>query len=155
MAFTSSAFLPSLRGALATKQSSLAAWLWIASLALAMTRKRSLFPYGCPRAASTALAAGQTLAFHAPDQEVDAVLAEERLVVEREGPHAPMAGRGMRGLVILDHVLIAIEVGRDRSVHRGEIETGGFRGAREVIALVPSLHRAVPQHPADRIREFQ
>src|SRR6185437_6798366 len=77
-----------------------------------------LFWYGWPRAASTALAAGQTLAFHAPDQEVDAVLAEEWLVVEREGWHAPMPGGSVRGFIILDDRLEAIGIGRDRLVHR-------------------------------------
>src|ERR1700735_5713812 len=100
MAFCPVRFFTVIARSEATKQSSLAAWLWIASLALAMTQKRSLFWYGWARAASTALAAGQTLAFHAPDQEVDAVLAEERLVLEHKGRHTPMTGRGMRGLVV-------------------------------------------------------
>jgi hypothetical protein len=37
------------------------------------------------------LAPRQALAFHAPDQEIDAVLAEARLVFEHESRHAPMA----------------------------------------------------------------
>lgn len=41
--------------------------------------------------AEFALAFRQTLALHAPDEEIDAVLAEERLVLEHEGRHAPMA----------------------------------------------------------------
>src|ERR1700749_78871 len=90
---------------------------FVASL-LAMTGKLSLFWYGRPPAPSTALAAGQTLPFHAPDQEIDAVLAEERLVVEGEGRHAPMAGCGMRCFIVLDHGLVAVWVGRNRAVHR-------------------------------------
>ncbi len=41
-------------------------------------------------------ATGHALAFHPPDQEIDAVLAEERLVFECKGRHAPMA-RPRRG----------------------------------------------------------
>src|SRR5262249_2033554 len=52
-----------------------------------------LFWYGRLNMSSTSLPAGQPLAFHAPDQEVDAVLAEKRFVLEHEGRHAPMAGR--------------------------------------------------------------
>src|SRR5690349_4705288 len=36
------------------------------------------------------LALFQALVLHAPEQQVDAVLAEERLVLEHEGRHAPM-----------------------------------------------------------------
>jgi hypothetical protein len=40
-------------------------------------------------------AAAQTFALHAPDQQIDTVLSEERLVLEHEGRHAPMAGGRM------------------------------------------------------------
>ena len=36
-------------------------------------------------------AAGQTLVLHPPDQHIDAVLSEERFILEYEGRHAPMA----------------------------------------------------------------
>src|SRR5882757_1214414 len=67
-------------------------------------------------------AARQALALHPPDQEVDTVLTEERLVLEYEGRHAPMAGCGVRVLVALDDLLVAIGVGAHSRVHRGEIE---------------------------------
>ena len=44
-----------------------------------------------PGETGSRLTALQTLAFHPPDQEIDAILAEERLVFEHESGHAPMA----------------------------------------------------------------
>ena len=101
--------------------------------------------------AESALALRQALALHAPDQEVDAVLAEERLVLEHEGRHAPMARRGVVFLVLRNHLLVAIRIGGDRGVHRGEIEAGVRGRAREMVALVPSGDRTIPQHARDRM----
>src|SRR5262245_14495003 len=58
----------------------------------------------------TSAAAGQAPAFHAPDQQVDAILAEERFVLEYKGRHAPMAGIGMVSLIAGDDLLITIGV---------------------------------------------
>ena len=97
----------------------------------------------------------QALALHAPDQEIDAVLAEERLVLEHEGRHAPMARGRVVLFVLRDHLLVAIRIGADRRIHRGEIEARLLGGAREMIALVPACHRAVPQHARDRVSECE
>src|ERR1017187_4611188 len=97
------------------------------------------FWYGCRDAPSTLAAAGQPLALHPPDQHVDAVLAEERLVLEHESRHAPMPGSCMVLLIADDNALIGIGIGRYCCIHRGKVEAGRGCGAREVIALIPAL----------------
>src|SRR5438105_4790013 len=79
-------------------------------------------------ASSSLVAAAQTLALHAPDQEVDAVLSEERLVFECKGRHAPMARGGMVLLIVGDYPLVPLGIGRYRGVHCGEVEA--CRGCR-------------------------
>src|SRR5262249_46292262 len=96
--------------------------------------------YGRGRAPSTSLPAHQTLAFHAPDQERDAVLAEERLVLEHEGRHAPMAGGGVVLFIGRDHGFESVGVGLDRLVHGGEVEARRLHRAGKMIALIPALH---------------
>ncbi len=54
-----------------------------------------------------------------------------------------------------DDPLVAIGIGDDSGVHRGEIETGSGRRVGEMIALVPAGDAAVPQHLADRAGKFQ
>src|SRR5450432_114237 len=108
------------------------------------------FWYGCGGAPSTSAAAGQSLACHPPDQHVDAVLAEERLVLEHESRHPPMPGSCMVLLIADDDALIGIGIGRDSRVHRGKIEARRGCGAGEVIALIPALDGSIPQNPADR-----
>ena len=50
----------------------------------------------------------------------------------------------------------AAQILGQRRFHKGgEIEAGGSRRLRQMIALVPALHRAVPQHAADRGGEGQ
>src|SRR5215475_7597803 len=101
---------------------------------MAMPRPLSVeFRYGVARAASTSLPAHQTLAFHAPDQELDAILAEERFVLEHEGRHAPMAGGGMVLLVSCNQGLVLVGIGLDRLVHGGEIEAGSSCRTGEMI----------------------
>src|SRR4051794_21666152 len=97
------------------------------------------------------LAAAETLALHAPDQEIDAVLPKERLVLERKCRHAPMARGGMVLLVTGDDPLVAIGIGGYRRIHRGEIEACGSGRHGEMVAFVPALDAAVPQHAADGI----
>src|SRR3954451_6310061 len=76
--------------------------------------------------ASSRLAALQTLTFHAPDQEIDAILTEERLVLECECRDAPMARCGVVLLIIGDHTLISVRLRGNGRIHCGEIEAGGL-----------------------------
>jgi hypothetical protein len=50
-----------------------------------------------------------------------------------------------------DNRFVTVGIGCDCLIHRGKVEAGLLGGAREMIALVPALHRAVPQHARDRI----
>lgn len=71
--------------------------------------------------------------FQAPDQEVDAVLAEEGLVLVDHGRHAPMAGRFQGGLVVCN----------------GGVEPVGFSPASvRASAMVSSFAQGSP----DQIR---
>ena len=49
-------------------------------------------------------------------------------------------------LALIDR-FVAIGIGRDGGIHRGEVEAGGRRGAREMVALVPSLGPCRPTAP--------
>lgn len=114
-----------------------------------------LFWYDRRFLSSTSVTAGQTPAFHAPDQQIDAVLAEERFVLEHEGRHAPMARCGMGLLIAGDDPLVSIGVGGDGGVQRGQIEARRGRGPGQMVALVPARDAAVPQHAADGMGERQ
>src|ERR1043166_158663 len=111
--------------------------------------------YGGARTPSTSLPAGQTFGFHAPDQEVDAVLAEERLLLEHEGRHAPMAGGGVVLFVVGYYRFQLVGVRLDRLVHRGEVEASRFRRAGEMAPLAPARDRAAPQTRCDRVNELK
>ena len=56
----------------------------------------------------------------APEQSVDAVLAEERLAFEGEGRYAPVAGLALRVLIRSDHRFETLGVPFDRAVEFGE-----------------------------------
>src|SRR6187399_236085 len=66
-----------------------------------------------------------------------------------------MAGGGVVLFVARNDPLIAIGIGDDSGVHRGEIETGSGRRVGEMIALVPAGDAAVPQYLADGAGKFQ
>src|SRR5947209_873777 len=85
--------------------------------------------YGRRAAPSTSAAAGQPLALHPPDQQLDTILSEERLVLEHESRHAPMAGGRMGLFVVGDDRFIAVGVGGYRGIHRGQVKSGGSGGA--------------------------
>src|SRR6478609_976473 len=87
----------------------------------------------------------QTLAFHPPDQEVDPILAEERLAFEYESRHAPMARGGVVPFIARNDPLVTIGIGDDCGIHRGEVEAGGGRRLGEMVAFVPAGDTAVPQ----------
>src|SRR5258708_2652053 len=99
----------------------------------------------CGREQSTPVPAGQPLAFHAPGQEVDAVLAEERLLLEHESRHAPMPRGGMVLFIGRDHRLESVGIGLDRLVHCGEVKPRTRGGPGERATLVPALRQRVPQ----------
>src|SRR5260370_37097441 len=93
-------------------------------------------------------ASGQPLALHPPDQKVEAVLSEERLVLEHESRHAPMAGGRVVLFVIGDDLFITIGIGRNSGIHRAQVKACGRGGFSEMIPLLPALYRAVPHDPA-------
>ena len=91
---------------------------------------------------------------HPPKQDVDPVLAEERLAAEDHQWHAPVAGGLLVGLAAFDFRIVARRIRRDRRIELGEIEASPRRRAGEVITLVPTLHAPERQH-ADLVDERQ
>src|SRR5262249_58894225 len=72
---------------------------------------------------------------HAPDQEVDAILAEERLALEHHRGHAPVTGRLERALVLRDDPVVTAGITRDRRIELLQVETGACRCLREMRSL--------------------
>src|SRR5260370_17121981 len=84
-------------------------------------------------------ASGQPLALHPPDQKVEAVLSEERLVLEHESRHAPMAGGRVVLFVIGDDLFITIGIGRNSGIHPPQVKPCGPARLSHIIALPPTL----------------
>src|SRR3984957_20591327 len=90
-----------------------------------------------------------------PDQLVDAVLAEERLAAEHHHRHAPMAGRALVSLALLDDRRVAIGIGLHGGRERAPFQAGALRRSGQVVALVPVVDLATPDHLADLAQERQ
>ncbi len=81
----------------------------------------------------------------APLQQIDAVLAEERLALEHHGRHAPMAGLPVRLLVGLDDVDVGLRLGRDGGgPQRSRSRTRNIRSTSSAVLNRCGLMRRVP-----------
>src|SRR5688572_8101601 len=90
----------------------------------------------------------------APDEQVDAVLAEERLPLEDHGGHAPVPGRLEVALVLVDLGVERRRLARDRDVHLREVVPRARGGLGEVGALVPA-RGATPDETRHLVDEFE
>src|SRR6185503_3528629 len=98
---------------------------------------------------ASSVACAQTVLPHAPDEEIDAILAEEGFAREDHRRHAPVPGGLERVLVLRDHGIVPSGVRRDRGVELVQIETRPRRGVGEVRALVPAVDVAAPNDARD------
>src|SRR5260370_24221520 len=83
-------------------------------------------------------ASGQPLALHPPDQKVEAVLSEERLVLEHESRHAPMAGGRVVLFVIGDDLFITIGIGRNSAIPPAQAKTCARSRLSDTRAPLPA-----------------
>src|SRR5215472_309075 len=97
-----------------------------------------------PRGAGSGRPPPQAVLPHAPDQELDPVLAEERLAGKDHRRDAPVPGRFECALVLRDDVVVSSGIPRDRGIQLREIEAGPLRRVGEVRALVPAVHVSAP-----------
>ena len=64
-----------------------------------------------------------------------------------------MPGRPKRVGILRDPAVVELGASVKCGVHVGEVESGGGRGAREMIALMPMGHPAVPNGAGNLPRE--
>ena len=74
---------------------------------------------------------------------IEVLAAAERLAAKGARRHAPVSRGCVRLLVGFDHCFQTVDVAHRSGIEFLEIEAGGGRGARQVIAFVPVL-RATP-----------
>ena len=79
-------------------------------------------------------AANEPVSLHAPSQQIEAVLSEERLAVEDHQRHAPMAGALLRGFIFGDRSFIAVRLALDFRIEFREVEPRAPRRARDMVA---------------------
>ena len=78
----------------------------------------------------------------APQQRIDAILAEERFAVEGERGNAPVARLGVGFFVFLDDGFETIRFAGDGFVQVRQILARARGGGTQVIAFVPILGAA-------------
>src|SRR5580692_10896331 len=104
---------------------------------------------------SVGLAPRQALLLQPPFELVEAVLAEEGLIVERDHRHAVVAGGALGDLAFLDDGVQTLGLVVDRAGDFDRVEAGALGGAGQVVALVPVVDRAAPDHPAGLVEELK
>ena len=78
---------------------------------------------------------------HAPHQELDAILPEERLAGEHHRRHAPVAGRFERLLIFGDHGVVAAGANQVSGVRFGIKDDSGLRAQ----AMQQAVQKSRPQ----------
>src|SRR5262249_38957073 len=93
--------------------------------------------------------ATQTVLPQPPDEQVYAILTEERLVPEDHRGNAPVPGGLERSLVLRDDDIMASRVRGDRRIQLVQVETGPRRRVGEMRAFVPAFDVAAPDDARD------
>ena len=86
--------------------------------------------------------AREAVSLHAPSEQIEAVLPEERLAVEDHQRDAPVPGAFLRGFIFGDHGFIAIRLAIDFRIELREVQPCTIRCPGQMIAEMPISHAA-------------